>query len=62
MRYRVLFCLANVALALKVAAQSAVDVTRPEERQRAERAIIKRQEKHAQLDGTHRISWPAGFR
>ena len=48
MQHRVLFCLANVALALKVAAQSAVDVTRPEERQRAERAVIKQQERRAQ--------------
>src|SRR6266704_349236 len=48
MRYRVLFCLANVALALKVAAQSAVDVTRPEERQKARQAVVKQQEKRAQ--------------
>jgi len=48
MQHRVLFCLANVALALKVAAQSAVDVTRPEERQKARQAIVKQQEKRAQ--------------
>ena len=48
MRHRVLFCLANVALALKVAAQSAVDVTRPEERQKARQAVVKQQEKRAQ--------------
>src|SRR5919106_621076 len=47
MRYRVLFCLGSVALALKVAAQSAVDVTRPEERQKARRAVVKEQEKRA---------------
>jgi len=41
MRYRALFCLGSVALALKVAAQSAVDVTRPEERQNARQAIVK---------------------
>ena len=48
MRYRVLFCLGSVALALKVAAQSAVDVTRPEERQKARQAVVKEQEKRAQ--------------
>src|SRR4029450_208882 len=48
MQHRVLFCLANVVLASGLAAQSAVDVTRPEERQKAERAIIKQQEKRAQ--------------
>src|SRR5437762_12314299 len=48
MRYRALFCLGSVALALKVAAQSAVDVTRPEERQKARQAIVKEQEKRAQ--------------
>ena len=31
MRHRVLFCLGSVALAFKVAAQTAVDVARPEE-------------------------------
>jgi outer membrane protein assembly complex protein YaeT len=48
MQHRILFCLAIVVLASKVAAQSAVDVTRPEERQRAERVIKKQQEKRAQ--------------
>jgi outer membrane protein insertion porin family len=48
MQHRVLFCLANVALALEVAAQSAVDVTRPEERQKAQQAVVKQQEKRAQ--------------
>ncbi len=48
MQHRVLFCLVNVALALKVAAQSAVDVTRPEERQKAQQAVVKQQEKRAQ--------------
>src|SRR6266480_2707581 len=48
MRYRALFCLGSVALALKVAAQTAVDVTRPEERQKARQAIVKEQEKRAQ--------------
>jgi outer membrane protein assembly complex protein YaeT len=36
-----------VALAFEVAAQSAVDVTRPEERQKARRAVVKEQEKRA---------------
>jgi len=36
-----------VALAFKVAAQSAVDVARPEERQKARSAVIKEQEKRA---------------
>src|SRR4030095_9885203 len=48
MQHRVLFCLANVALALKVAAQSAVDVTRPEDRQKARQRVVKQQEKRAQ--------------
>ena len=47
MQHRVLFCLANVALALKVAAQSAVDVTRPEDRQKAQQSVVKQQEKRA---------------
>jgi outer membrane protein assembly complex protein YaeT len=36
-----------VALAIKVAAQTAVDVTRPEERQKAQQAVVKEQEKRA---------------
>jgi outer membrane protein assembly complex protein YaeT len=36
-----------VALAIDVAAQSAVDVTRPEERQKARQAVVKEQEKRA---------------
>jgi outer membrane protein insertion porin family len=47
MRYGLLFSLGSVALALEVAAQSAVDVTRPEERQKARRAVVKEQEKRA---------------
>jgi outer membrane protein insertion porin family len=43
----VLFCLGSVALAFEVAAQSAVDVTRPEERQQERRAVAKAQEKRA---------------
>jgi outer membrane protein insertion porin family len=47
MRHRILFCLGSVVLALKVAGQSAVDVTRPEERQKARQAVVKQQEKRA---------------
>src|SRR6185437_3909570 len=47
MRYGVLFCLGSAALALEMAAQSAVDVERPEERQRERRAVEKAQEKRA---------------
>jgi outer membrane protein insertion porin family len=47
MRPRVLFYLGSVALAVKVAAQSAVDVPRPEEKQKAQQAVAKQQEKRA---------------
>jgi outer membrane protein insertion porin family len=47
MRYGVIFFLGSVALAFEVAAQSAVDVVRPEERQKARRAVVKEQEKRA---------------
>src|SRR5881227_1738963 len=47
MRHRVLFSLGSVALAFEVAAQSAVDVARPEEQQTARRAVVKEQEKRA---------------
>ena len=47
MRHRVLFSLGSVALAFEVAAQSAVDVARPEERQKARQAVVKEQEKRA---------------
>src|SRR6266699_82976 len=48
MRHRVLFCLGSVALITNTVAQSAVDVARPEERQKTRQAIIKQQEKRAQ--------------
>src|SRR5213593_4430865 len=48
MRRGVLFSLGSLALAFEVAAQSAVDVTRPEERQKERQAIVKEQEKRAQ--------------
>src|SRR5437773_5565445 len=44
---RVLFCLGTVALAFEVVAQSAVDVTRPEQRQKERQAVVKEQEKRA---------------
>ena len=47
MRYGILFSLGTVLLAFEVAAQSAVDVVRPEEQQKARRAIVKEQEKRA---------------
>src|SRR6266568_3725271 len=45
---RVLFYLGSVALVVKVAAQSAVDVPRPEEKQKAQQAVAKQQEERAQ--------------
>src|SRR5213594_3639106 len=48
MRHGVLFSLGSVALAFEVAAQSAVDVARPEERQKERQAVVKQQEKRAQ--------------
>jgi outer membrane protein insertion porin family len=47
MRPGLLFFLGSVTLAFEVAAQSAVDVARPEERQKAQRAVVKEQEKRA---------------
>src|SRR5262252_3735374 len=47
MRYGILFSLGSVALAFEVAAQSAVDVVRPEDQQKARRAVVKEQEKRA---------------
>src|SRR5213596_1025693 len=41
------FSLGSVALAFEVAAQSAVDVVRPEDQQKARRAVVKEQEKRA---------------
>src|SRR5437764_428153 len=47
MRYGILFSLGTAVFALEVAAQSAVDVVRPEEQQKARRAVVKQQEKRA---------------
>ena len=48
MRHRVLFCLGSAALITNAVAQSAVDVPRPEERQKAQQAVAKQKEKRAQ--------------
>jgi outer membrane protein assembly complex protein YaeT len=47
MRYGILFSLGTLVFAFEVAAQSAVDVVRPEEQQKARRAVLKEQEKRA---------------
>ena len=47
MRYGVLLSLGSVALAFDFAAESAVDVTRPEQQQRERRAVVREQEKRA---------------
>jgi outer membrane protein assembly complex protein YaeT len=47
MRYGILFSLGMVVFAFEVAAQTAVDVVRPEEQQKARRAVVKEQEKRA---------------
>src|SRR6266403_1219005 len=47
MRHAVLCSLGSVVLAFEVAAQSAVDVARPEELQKSRRAVVKEQEKRA---------------
>src|SRR5213592_4915797 len=45
---RVLLCLGSVALGVEGLAQRAVDVVRPEERQKTQQAIVKKEEKRAQ--------------
>jgi outer membrane protein assembly factor BamA len=47
MQRGLLFSLGSLALAFKVAAQTAVDVARPEERQKARQAVVKEQERVA---------------
>src|SRR5437868_7367784 len=51
MRQGVILCLGGMALVFKVAAQTAVDVARPEERQKAQQAVVKEQEKRAKRTG-----------
>src|SRR6266480_7884476 len=58
---RVLFCLGSVALAFRVAAQSAVDVPRPEEKQKAQQAVAKQQEKRAQQASVIEFRGQAAF-
>jgi outer membrane protein insertion porin family len=45
MRHALVFCIGTVALAFKIAAQTAVDVARPEQRQKAQQAVVKEQER-----------------
>src|SRR5437773_1386235 len=45
---RLLLCLGSVALSVERFAQRAVDVVRPEERQKTQQAIVKKEEKRAQ--------------
>src|SRR5262245_31052412 len=47
MRYGILFSLGTVALAFEVATYGAIDVVRPEDQQKARRAVAKEQEKRA---------------
>src|SRR5438132_86451 len=51
MRHGVILCLGSMALVFKVGAQTAVDVARPEERQKAQQAVVKEQEKRAKQAG-----------
>ncbi len=61
MRHRVLFCLGSVALAFKVAAQTAVDVTRPEEQTKSAAGRRERAGKAREAGEHHRISWSASL-
>jgi outer membrane protein insertion porin family len=47
MRHALVFCVGSVALAFEVAGQTAVDVARPEQRQKAEQRLAKEKEKRA---------------
>src|SRR6266513_5113337 len=62
MRHRVIFCLGSVALTFEVAAQSAVDVARPEDRQKAQQAIVKQQEKRAKQAGIIKFRGAQAFK
>jgi outer membrane protein insertion porin family len=48
MRPKVLFCLGSLAVSGSLGAQSAVDVPRPEQKQKVEQAIAKQQKKRAE--------------
>ena len=47
MRYGILFSFATVMLVFEIPVQGAVDVVRPEDQQKARRAVVKEQEKRA---------------
>ncbi len=60
-RYRFFF-LCNLTAALELAAQTAVDVPRAEEKQKQEQAVAKEQEKHAQATTTVEFSGEQAFK
>ena len=47
MRHPLVFCIGTVVFAFEIAAQGAVDVVRPEQRQKAQRGVAKEKEKRA---------------
>src|SRR5439155_7006404 len=47
MRCRIIFTLGSMALVFQLTARGAVDVVRPEKRQKAQRAVAKEKEKRA---------------
>src|SRR4029434_3372695 len=61
MRYGFFFSLGTVALAFQVAAQS-VDVVRPEDQQKARRAVVKEQEKRAKRSSIIEIRGEQAFK
>ncbi|PYK81979.1 MAG: hypothetical protein DME41_11020 [Verrucomicrobia bacterium] len=60
-RYRFFF-LCNLAATLELAAQTAVDVPRAEEKQKQTNAVAKEQEKHAQATTTVEFSGEQAFK
>src|SRR5438874_70019 len=62
MRRNRFFFLCNLAAALDLAAQTAVDVPRAEEKQKQEQAVAKEQEKHAQATTTVEFSGEQTFK
>src|SRR6266513_3433951 len=60
-RYRFFF-LCNLAAGLELAAQTAVDVPRAEEKQKQEQAVAKEQEKHAQTTTIGEFSGEQAFK
>src|SRR5437667_12797870 len=59
-RYRFFF-LCNLAVTLELAAQTAVDVPRAEEKQKQTNAVAKEQEKHSQATSTVEFSGEQAF-